>query len=87
MLAVSSASIAEVVDICPDETSRAGIYTALKSLLTEAQAEENGGFGFHMWAAVVNRDGVVCAIANSGDDRGEQWPGSRAIAAQKSQYS
>lgn len=36
-----------------------------------------------MWGAVVNRDGVVCAIASSGDDRGDQWPGSRAIAAQK----
>src|SRR5207245_8702820 len=30
-----------------------------------------------------NRDGVVCAIAFTGDDRGSQWPGSRVIAAQK----
>jgi len=23
----------------------------------------NGGFGFDMWATVVNRDGIVCAVA------------------------
>jgi uncharacterized protein GlcG (DUF336 family) len=36
-----------------------------------------------MWAAVVNRDGIVCAVAFTGTDRGAQWPGSRVIAAQK----
>ena len=36
-----------------------------------------------MWATVVNRDGVVCAVAFSGGDRGAQWPGSRVISAQK----
>ena len=29
------------------------------------------------------RDGIVCAIAFSGTDRGAQWPGSRVISAQK----
>ena len=43
----------------------------------------NGGFGLNMWATVVNRDGVVCAVAFSGNDRGDQWPGSRVISAQK----
>src|SRR6478736_6604078 len=28
-------------------------------------------------------DGVVCAVAFTGSDRGEQWPGSRVISAQK----
>ena len=28
-------------------------------------------------------DGVVCAVAFSGAQRGEQWPGSRVISAQK----
>ena len=32
---------------------------------------------------LVNRDGVVCAVAFTGDDRGDQWPGSRVISAQK----
>jgi uncharacterized protein GlcG (DUF336 family) len=36
-----------------------------------------------MWATIVDRDGVVCAVAFSGSDRGAQWPGSRAISAQK----
>ena len=36
-----------------------------------------------MWATVVDRDGVVCAVAFSGQGRGSQWPGSRVISAQK----
>jgi len=36
-----------------------------------------------MWGTVVNRDGLVCAVAFTGDNRGEQWPGSRVISAQK----
>ncbi len=43
----------------------------------------NGGFNLHMWGTVVNRDGVVCAVAFTGGDRGDQWPGSRVISAQK----
>jgi uncharacterized protein GlcG (DUF336 family) len=35
-----------------------------------------------MWATIVDRDGVVCLVAKSGDP-GEQWPGSRVISAQK----
>jgi uncharacterized protein GlcG (DUF336 family) len=36
-----------------------------------------------MWGTIVNRDGVVCAVAFTGSDRGDQWPGSRVISAQK----
>lgn len=43
----------------------------------------NSGLGNQEWAAVVDRDGVVCAVVFSGPDRGAQWPGSRLIAAQK----
>ena len=43
----------------------------------------NGGFGLNMWGTVVNRDGIVCAVAFTGADRGDQWPGSRVISAQK----
>ena len=43
----------------------------------------NGGFGLNMWGTVVNRDGVVCAVAFTGSNRGDQWPGSRVISAQK----
>jgi len=43
----------------------------------------NGGFGLNMWATVVNRAGIVCAVTYSGPTYGSQWPGSRAISAQK----
>lgn len=56
---------------------------ALKSALTTARQQSNGGFNLDMWATVVNRDGVVCAVAFTGTDRGAQWPGSRVISAQK----
>ena len=44
---------------------------------------DNAGFGLDMWWTIVNRDGEVCVVAFSGDDRGDQWPGSRVISAQK----
>jgi uncharacterized protein GlcG (DUF336 family) len=55
----------------------------LEAALTGARAQANGGFNLDMWATVVNRDGVVCAVAFTGSDRGKQWPGSRVISAQK----
>ena len=61
------------------ELTVGALQKALKSVVTE----KNGGFGLHMWATVVDRDGVVQAVAFSGKDRGDQWPGSRVISAQK----
>lgn len=58
-------------------------YDVLKKALQEVVAEKNGGFGLNMWATIVDRDGIVRAVVFSGDDRGDQWPGSRVIAAQK----
>jgi len=58
-------------------------YGALKAALDGAVAAEASGLNLHMWATLVNRDGVVCAIAFSGVDRGAQWPASRVISAQK----
>jgi len=58
-------------------------HSQLQAVLKTAVAEKNGGFGFHMWATVVDRDGVVRAVVFSGKDRGDQWPGSRVISAQK----
>src|SRR6202158_3123475 len=56
---------------------------AVKNALTLARHQANGGFNLDMWATVVNRDGLVCAVAFTGLDRGQQWPGSRVISAQK----
>ncbi len=59
-------------------------HDQLEQLVSKVVAEGgNGGLGFNMWASVVNRDGFVCAVAYSGQDRGAQWPGSRLISAQK----
>ena len=43
----------------------------------------NGGMGNQEWAVIVDRDGVGCAVAFSGENRGQEWPGSRLIAAEK----
>lgn len=58
-------------------------HEELKAALTAARNESNGGFNLDMWATVVNRDGIVCAVVFTGKDRGDQWPGSRVISAQK----
>src|SRR5712692_3759955 len=39
--------------------------------------------GQRMWAAVVNRDGELCAFATSTADPTQVWPGSQAIAKAK----
>ena len=39
--------------------------------------------GTRMWAAVVNRDGELCAFATSTPDPAKVWPGSQAIAKAK----
>ena len=57
--------------------------SALKAALITATAAETSGLNNQMWATIVDRDGVVCAVAFSGTDRGSQWPGSRVISAQK----
>jgi uncharacterized protein GlcG (DUF336 family) len=71
-----------------DHKSRAGCHglpghAQLKAALDTAVAAETSGLNNQMWATIVNRDGVVCAVAFSGANRGSQWPGSRAISAQK----
>lgn len=58
-------------------------YTQLKTALTTARNAANGGFNLDMWGTIVDRDGIVCAVAFTGADRHAQWPGSRVISAQK----
>lgn len=58
-------------------------YAALKAALVTATATETSGLNNQMWGTIVNRDGIVCAVAFSGVNRGAQWPGSRVISAQK----
>lgn len=58
-------------------------YDEVQTSLKKVVADKNGGFGLNMWASIVDRDGVVKVVTFSGKDRAEQWPGSRAISAQK----
>jgi len=67
----------------PGQCAGLPTHAALKGALTAARDQSNGGLNLDMWASVVNRDGVVCAVAFTGADRGSQWPGSRVISAQK----
>ena len=54
---------------------------------TENQANSGpiGGLfnGARMWAAVVNRNGELCAVTTSTMDPAQVWPGSQAIAKSK----
>jgi uncharacterized protein GlcG (DUF336 family) len=79
LVAGGGAISANTPDACKDLPS----HSALRDALSAAQSQPNGGFALEMWATVVNRDGVVCAVAFTGGDRGDQWPGSRVISAQK----
>ena len=58
-------------------------HAKLKSTLKSIVGTTNGGFELNMWATIVDRDGIVKAIAFSGTNRHAQWPGSRVISAQK----
>src|SRR3982751_3737517 len=59
----------------------------LKKLLQAAPAQNGDAGGLNhgkfMWAAVVNRNGELCALAVSTDDAAATWPGSRGIAIAK----
>jgi uncharacterized protein GlcG (DUF336 family) len=77
-----------VVGQGPNNTSRRGCqllpsWEQLKDALTQARNQANGGLNLDMWGTLVDRDGVVCAVAFTGADRTQQWPGSRVISAQK----
>src|SRR5258705_150195 len=86
-LTLTSASLRAQDDKQPQSScgglpTQAQLLAALKSVV-DVGGTNNAGFGLNMWAATVNRDGEVCAVAFTGQDRGDQWPGSRVISAQK----
>ena len=65
---------------CPVSVN--ALQMALDGVVNVGNPLTNGGLANHMWGAVVNRDGVVCAVVRTGA-LGDQWPGSRVIAMQK----
>jgi uncharacterized protein GlcG (DUF336 family) len=68
---------------CAGVPEHGSLTQALREVVAPGDSEANGGLGNHMWAVVVNRAGVICAITYSGEAFGDQWPGSRTIAAEK----
>ena len=80
MFAAVQCSPLQAADAGKGLPSHAELQQALKAVIT---AGGNSGFALNMWATIVNRDGEVVAVAFSGNDRGDQWPGSRVISAQK----
>ncbi len=68
---------------CGAVPAHAALTAALDGVVAPGNPAVNGGLAFEMWATVVNRDGIVCAVTFSGGDRDDQWPGSRVISAQK----
>ena len=79
-LVASSASADEAKPNAKGLPAHADLSAALKAVVSGGG---NAGFGLNMWATIVNRDGEVTAVAFSGANRGDQWPGSRVISAQK----
>lgn len=58
-------------------------YEEATRALDAVTAADETGLNNDMWLTLVDRDGVVCVVTRSGGDRGDQWPGSRVISAQK----
>jgi uncharacterized protein GlcG (DUF336 family) len=79
VLLTSSPALADLAFACRDLPNHAQLKAALEAVVDG----HNAGLSNEMWATVVNRDGRVCAVAFTGNDAGDQWPGSRAISAQK----
>lgn len=89
----SATFLATVMAMVPTLLSRAAVagdacaglpsQAELQAALVRATVAETSGLNNQMWGTIVNRDGVVCAVAFSGANRAAQWPGSRVISAQK----
>jgi uncharacterized protein GlcG (DUF336 family) len=78
--ASEATAAAAAASACRGLPALGALKTALQAVVN---AGGNGGLANDMWATVVNRDGVVCEVVFTGDVRGDQWPGSRVISAQK----
>jgi uncharacterized protein GlcG (DUF336 family) len=82
ILVSSSSLLAQASPGCGELPYHSKLQSTLQSIIKQGQ-NANTGLGNQEWAAIVNRDGIVCAVVFSGPNRGVQWPGSRAIAAEK----
>jgi uncharacterized protein GlcG (DUF336 family) len=58
-------------------------HSQLRAALVKAAKDDSTGLNNNFWGVVVNREGVVCAVAFSGSKIDSQWLLSRQIAAAK----
>jgi uncharacterized protein GlcG (DUF336 family) len=58
-------------------------WAQLQAALIKATTTETSGLTNQMWGTIVDRNGIVCAVAFTGSNSAAQWPGSRVISAQK----
>lgn len=79
LLTLVLASLPALAKTCDDLPA----HDVIKKALVEARKAANGGFNLEMWASIVDRSGIVCNVAFSGETEDAQWPGSRVISAQK----
>jgi uncharacterized protein GlcG (DUF336 family) len=79
VLLIPATSFAQLPDCSASGLPSFGNLTATLQTVVDSG---NGGFGFPMWATIVNRKGEVCMVTRSAAP-GEEWPGSRVISAQK----
>lgn len=83
MKILSILTLAFVQTLCFADCKDLPNWKVTHDALVKARNADNGGFNLDMWATIVDRDGTVCLVTFSGKDRGDQWPGSRVISAQK----
>lgn len=78
-LGLAALNPADALAACKDLPN----HFELTNALDQAVDGQNGGLSNEMWATIVDRDGIVCEVTFTGGNRGDQWPGSRVISAQK----
>jgi uncharacterized protein GlcG (DUF336 family) len=77
-------TVAERSKGCDELPSGKDLRKLLQGAPTQDGADAGGlNHGKFMWAALVDRNGQLCALAVSTDDPAATWPGSRGIAIAK----
>jgi uncharacterized protein GlcG (DUF336 family) len=82
VLALSTFAWSQAPSACNGLPDHNKLRAVLQSVVKQGK-QANSGMGNQEWAVVVDRDGIGCAVAFSGDNRSQEWPGSRMIAAEK----
>ena len=82
-ITIFSILLLSATTVSADECSKLPNHSDLQKALVEARKTANGGLSLDMWGTIVDRSGIVCAVAFTGEKFDSQWVGSRVISAQK----